>query len=151
MWEKLVKRIKKIYSLNNLNSLKYETKRLKGSLTTKKFLKRFLRKFLRKNAFYSFQNGQATLEFALVIPVVIMVILAVSQFGYIVYVENLIQQASREGARVISTTNSNEKAYHTIGILCSNLNKESLDTFVFPQSPSSRNVGDLVTVQLTYR
>jgi uncharacterized protein (UPF0333 family) len=63
-------------------------------------------------------GGQATLEFVLVIPVIIMIMLAVSQFGHMVYRNNILQQAAREGVRVISCTNSNKLAIQAVVRVC---------------------------------
>ncbi len=60
------------------------------------------------------KGGQATLEFVLLIPLIIMVILVVSQSGQMVYRKNILQQAAREGVRVISTTNSNDMAIQAV-------------------------------------
>lgn len=103
------------------------------------------------NCQHKHQSGQTSLEFALVVPILILAVLAVSQFGYIIYLENVMQQAAREGVRIISTTNSNEKAYHEISKICSNLSQSELSINIFPQSSSSRNVGDFITVELSYR
>ncbi len=96
-------------------------------------------------------DGQASLEFALIIPLLIIVVLIVSQLGYLVYVQNVLVQAAREGTRVISTTNSNRMAFNRIGQICSRLDKNRLKIKIDPGSSTGREVGDVVTVNLSYK
>jgi len=91
------------------------------------------------------QKGQSTLEFVMIIPFVIIIILAASQIGFTVYKKNIIQQASREAARIISTTNDNDLAIATTERLCG---KDS-EIIIEPASASNRGVGDMVTVYIS--
>lgn len=101
-----------------------------------------------KNIYY--MNGQASLEFVLVIPVLILVIMIVSQLGYLVYYQNVLEQSAREGARIVSTTNSDSLAYQRVMKMCSNLDNSRLKVDINSSGESSRGVGDIVTVNLTY-
>jgi uncharacterized protein (UPF0333 family) len=91
------------------------------------------------------QKGQSTLEFVMILPFLIIIILAASQIGFTVYQKNIIQQASREAARIISTTNDNNLAIATIKRLCG---KDS-EIIIEPASASNRGVGDMVTVYIS--
>jgi hypothetical protein len=95
-------------------------------------------------------EGQASLEFILVIPLVILLILAVSHSGLLIYQQNLLEQAAREGARVISTTNSNEEAYRCIKKVCLNFDQDMLAIKIMPDNRESRKVGDTVEVIVSY-
>jgi len=97
------------------------------------------------------KHGQAALEFTLIIPILILVILAVSQLGYTIYTKNVLEQAAREGVRVISTTNSNQKANEQVSKVCSMLDKNRLNVKITPGGRASRKVGDIVTIGLTFR
>lgn len=89
-------------------------------------------------------TGQATLEFVMVMPFVIIVILAASQAGLIVYNKMILQQASRECARIISTTNSNSMAREVV-----NRNTgENIIVSIEPEDPALRDLGDMVTVRI---
>jgi Flp pilus assembly protein TadG len=101
-----------------------------------------------KNIYYI--NGQASLEFVLVIPVLVLVIMIVSQLGYLVYYQNVLEQSAREGARIVSTTNSDSLAYQRVMKMCSNLDNSRLKVDINSSGESSRSVGDIVTVNLTY-
>jgi len=81
----------------------------------------------------------------MIIPFVIIIILAASQIGFTVYKKNIIQQASREAARIISTTNDNDLAIATTERLCG---KDS-EIIIEPASASNRGVGDMVTVYIS--
>ena len=101
-----------------------------------------------KNSYYT--NGQASLEFVLVIPVLVLVIMIVSQLGYLVYYQNVLEQSAREGARIVSTTNSDSLACQRVMKMCSNLDNSRLKVDINSSGGSSRSVGDIVTVNLTY-
>ena len=95
--------------------------------------------------------GQSTIEFVLVIPILIIVILTVSQFGLLIYLQNILEQSCREGVRIISTTNSNSMSYGVINRLCSDLDKNNLKIKIKPEKGSVRKVGTMVSVNLIYR
>lgn len=95
------------------------------------------------------KEGQATLEFVLLIPVIIMVILVVSQSGQMVYRKNILQQAAREGVRVISTTNSNKMAIQAVVKVCGSEEGAVPDIIIQPNNEGERRLGDIVTVSLT--
>ena len=101
-----------------------------------------------KNSYYI--KGQASLEFVLVIPVLVLVIMIVSQLGYLVYYQNVLEQSAREGARIVSTTNSDSLAYQRVIKMCSNLDNSRLKVDINSSGESPRSVGDIVTVNLTY-
>ncbi|MBN2072632.1 MAG: pilus assembly protein [Actinobacteria bacterium] len=96
-------------------------------------------------------RGQSTLEFVLVIPVLILFIMAASQFGIMIYQKNILNQAVREGARVISTTNSNEMAHDVIEKICAGLERENLSVSIVPGEPNRRKTGDNVKIELNYK
>ncbi len=95
-------------------------------------------------------GGQASLEFALIVPFIVLIILIVSHIGLLVYQKNILEQASREGVRIVATTNSNREAFSCIRDFCSSLDKERLDISIDPGDRNLRRVGDIVTVTLSY-
>jgi len=96
-------------------------------------------------------EGQASLEFILVIPFLVLIILTVSHFGLLVYQKNILEQAAREGARVIATTNSNQEAITCIRKVCSGLDQDKLDIEISPGNGALRKVGDMVEVIILYK
>lgn len=95
--------------------------------------------------------GQASLEFILIIPLLIIIVLAVSHFGLLIYQKNILEQAAREGARAIATTNSDQIAYACIKDVCSGLDQNMLEIEVTPGSRTSRKVGDMIEVTVMYK
>jgi len=95
-------------------------------------------------------GGQSTIEFVMIIPVIIVLVLAASQAGYAVYRKNVLQQASREGARIISTTNDNGLAIKIIDNIC-RTEGNNISINIDPERASDRKMGDMVTVSLKDR
>ena len=90
-------------------------------------------------------TGQATLEFAMAIPLVIIIILAASQVGFLVYSRILVQHASREAVRILSTTNDNILAVNTARSICGSDSEISIE----PREASQRSLGDMVSVSVS--
>jgi len=106
--------------------------------------------YRNKPDFVGGNKGQASIEFVLVIPILIIVIIIVSQLGFLVYLQNVLEQAAREGARVLTTTNSNSLAFEQIMNICTGLEKDRLTVEIIPYTQGSRDVGDTVIVNLKY-
>jgi hypothetical protein len=117
---------------------------LKNMFGKNNYIKTFKRSLKRK-------GGQASLEFVLIVPFVVIIILIVSHIGLFIYQKNVLEQASREGARVIATTNSSNEAYSCIREVCSGLDQGMLDISIDPGSRNLREVGEMVTVILSYK
>lgn len=101
-------------------------------------------------ALFEKSDAQASLEFILIVPFIILIILAVSHFGIMVYQKNIMEQAAREGARIISTTNSNKKALECIRKACSDFKQDCIDVKIIPEDSSLREAGDMVEVHIFY-
>lgn len=108
-------------------------------------------KALRKSLNPGDAEGQSALEFVLVIPLLALVVLAVSQLGLMIYQKNILNQAAREGVRIIATTDSNEMARRAIADICSDFERENLLISIIPGDPASRRTGDNVKVSLGYK
>jgi len=96
-------------------------------------------------------TGQSSIEFVLVIPVLIIVILAVFQLGYYIYCKNILIHAAREGARVLATTNSSSLAIQQVLRSCNSLEIGMLDIELNPPSNNARSTGDFASIDLSYR
>jgi len=103
--------------------------------------------FQRSNKSTNKAGGQSTIEFIMIMPVIIILVMAASQAGYAVYRKNVLQQASREGARIISTTNDNSMAIRVIRNICGTEGKNTIIS-IEPKRASDRKMGDMVTVSL---
>jgi hypothetical protein len=95
--------------------------------------------------------GQASVEFVLILPILVIIILAMSQLGYCTYLKNVLEQAASEAARVVSTTNSENLAYGQIYKICSGLDTDNLDITISPSSGAERITGNFFTVKLSYK
>lgn len=106
-----------------------------------------IKKYLRSDS----ENGQSALEFILLLPFIIVVFLVFFQLGCCIYLQNNIEQSAREAARVISTTNSNDRAKD---IIRSNLSGKTLvidDISFIPADENTRRTGDYVKVKISIR
>jgi len=61
---------------------------------------------MTKKSLISNNEGAAALEFALVFPVMIFFVMAIIEFGLIMHVNTLVDNATHEGARLGSTGNT---------------------------------------------
>ena len=95
--------------------------------------------------------GQASVEFVLLLPILVIIVLAVSQLGYCTYLKNVLEHAASEAARVVATTNSENLAYKQVYDICSGLNNDNLDIRISPSSGNGRITGDFFTVRLSYK
>ncbi len=95
--------------------------------------------------------GQASVEFVLILPVLVIIVLAMFQLGYCTYLKNVLEHAASEAARVVSTTNSVNLAYGQIYDICSGLDSGNLDISISPSSGAERITGDFFTVKLSYK
>ena len=86
--------------------------------------------------------GQASVEFVLILPILVIIVLAMSQLGYCTYLKNVLEHAASEAARVVSTTNSENLAYGQIYDICSGLDTDNLDISISPSSGAERITGD---------
>ncbi len=55
-------------------------------------------------------RGAAAVEFALVLPILVALLLGIIEFGYGMYVQATISGAAREGARTLAISNSTASA-----------------------------------------
>jgi hypothetical protein len=95
--------------------------------------------------------GQASVEFVLIMPLIVIIALAMSQLGYCTYLKNVLEHAASEAARVVATTNSENLAYGQVYRICSGLDTDNLDMRISPSSGNERITGDFFTVKLSYK
>jgi len=95
--------------------------------------------------------GQASVEFILLLPLLVIILLAVSQLGYCTYIKNVLEHAASEAARVVATTNSENLAYRQVSDICSGLDTDNLVISISPSSKAERVIRDFFTVKLSYK
>lgn len=69
---------------------------------------------MKKNRFKQNENGQSTVEFAMVIPVIVVFILLIIQVGIVVRQKILVTNSSREAARILSVENNSGRASNKV-------------------------------------
>ena len=94
-------------------------------------------------------DGQATVEAALTLPVVLIALLLIVQVGIVVRDALALAQAAREGARAAAVTADDADAHAAIVRAAGPLDAERIDVTMTP-AEADRRRGDAVTVQLSY-
>ena len=93
------------------------------------------------------RRGQAMIEFALILPLLLLVMFAIFQFGFMFYSYISIQQAAREGARS-AAVGKNDALITTAITNASTLDPTMLTISIAP-APATRLAGSNVTVTVT--
>ena len=115
------------------------------------------------------QGGAQAVEFALVLPVLLLIIFLVIDFGFLVYDKAIITNASREAARQSAMLTATPWSTTAVAAVACNYAKNSListrsgthtatcagsaDPVIVVSNPNGNvppNFGDPVTVQVTY-
>ena len=65
---------------------------------------------LRRRALYSGSSGQSIVEFALVLPFLMIVVLGVTELGYALIDSHIVTKLAREGSNLISRDTSIQDA-----------------------------------------
>lgn len=105
-------------------------------------------------------RGQALVEFALILPVLLILTLMIIQYGLIFYTSNSITNLSREGARFAATAPQSDAdiEQHIEDVMPPNISYSDIKnniTILPKESSSSRQVSDtasggLISVSITY-
>jgi Flp pilus assembly protein TadG len=94
-------------------------------------------------------DGQATLEAALTLPVVLIALLLIVQVGVVVRDALALAQAAREGARVAAVTADDDAAHEAVRGAAGPLDVDRIAISVTPEE-TERRLGGQVTVALEY-
>lgn len=94
------------------------------------------------------ESGQSTVEFALTVPVLMLVLLALLQAGLIAHAQIMVTHAAREGARQAATADSDGEILQAARKGAAGLESNRLD--VSFSAPSGWKAGEPVTVRTTY-
>jgi len=93
------------------------------------------------------EKGQSLVEFALVVPLVILILMAIIEFGFMFNAYITISNASREGAR-LGALGSNDTAVVTRVVDTSvALDPSKISVII---TPANRSRGDMIRVQVNY-
>lgn len=94
------------------------------------------------------QKGQSLVEFAIVLPLILLILLGIAQFGMMFNSYLTIQNATREGARVGIVGGTNNEINQSIISTSPNLKAENLTIHINPTQ--DRKSGETLTVQIVY-
>jgi len=92
------------------------------------------------------KRGQAMVEFALVLPVFILLLMGIMEFGLIFHQYLVVTAASREGARAAAVGGTDAEVEVVAAIAAASVDKGLLQTTV---TPATRVKGTSVTVSVT--
>ncbi len=95
------------------------------------------------------QRGQAMVELALVLPILLVLLMGAIEFGRIYHNHLIITNASREGARVAMLGRSDADIVNRVNQAATGLDPAGLQTTVTPAS-SQRTSGTMATVEVRY-
>lgn len=109
------------------------------------------------------QKGAAAVEFALVLPLLLVILFGIIEFSILMYNKHMITNASREGARqgIVFRADSTTGDYDPLSdgeitnvvnnYLQNNLISFAADSSTVTVSPATRASGQLLTVNVDYR
>jgi Flp pilus assembly protein TadG len=96
------------------------------------------------------KSGQSLVEFALVIPLLLLVIMGIFDLGWAIYAQNIISNAAAEGARsgiILSTTDADIQSR----IRASTPGLTNLQVTISPTGPRTADqFGTPITVTVVY-
>jgi Flp pilus assembly protein TadG len=94
------------------------------------------------------ERGQSLVEFALVLPVLLLILVGIFNFGVLFYSDIVINEAARDAARYASIGVSQTEILQVIGQDCQTLNVSQVNTSISQPYPQSS--GMPVTITITY-
>lgn len=98
------------------------------------------------------ERGAAAVEFALVLPVLLVLVLGIAEFGRVFNVQTMLSQAAREGARSMALSNSTTSARSAVKNAAPTLNLTDSQIMVAPAAcpTSSTTAVTNASVTVTY-
>ena len=94
-------------------------------------------------------KGQALVEMAFVLPILLMIVMGIVEFGRIFNAYLIVTNASREGARYASVNSTDLEVINAIETLTSTLNQSQMSISIYPDY-RSRTSGNPVEVSIDY-
>lgn len=94
-------------------------------------------------------KGQALVEMAFVLPILLLVLMGIVEFGRILNSYLIITNASREGARYSAIHSTNTQITSVIGSLTATLDQSKLKITITP-SEANRITGSSAEVRIDY-
>jgi Flp pilus assembly protein TadG len=95
------------------------------------------------------ERGAAAVEFALVVPVLLLLVLGITEFGRAYNVQTTLSGAAREGARAMAVQNSPAAARAAVQNAAAGIGLSDSQISVSPSACPSSSIGSGTTVQVT--
>jgi Flp pilus assembly protein TadG len=95
------------------------------------------------------EKGQSLVEFALILPLVLLLLMGIVEFGVMINTYLKIENASREAARSGIVGSTDAEINTLVTSISPGLDSSRLKTEVTPQQ-SSRKAGNTLTVRVSY-
>ena len=92
------------------------------------------------------KRGQAMVEFALVLPILLIILMGIMEFGLVFHEYLVVTHAAREGARVAVLGGTDAEINATVTSAADSIDRGALTTTI---APGVRVRGQQVTVQVT--
>lgn len=98
------------------------------------------------------ERGAAAVEFALVVPLLLLLALGIAEFGRAYNISTTLSAAAREGARTMALQNSTSAARAAVQAAAPGVSLSSSQISVTPAACPASSTGSttLVTVRITY-
>lgn len=96
------------------------------------------------------KNGQAMVEIAIILPIFLLLLCAVVDFGRILYASIHLNMITQEAVRMGGLGKND---YEMVGFVNDNVDLPEEDTIIVDISPNglTRKSGDYVTLKITYK
>lgn len=96
------------------------------------------------------KKGQSLVETALVLPIIILLLTGIVDFGLLFNNYLVVSNASREGARSAITGSTNEQIRAVVNTVAASLDPDKLDVTISPDLLVGRSTGVAVVVTVKY-
>ncbi|WP_027309525.1 TadE/TadG family type IV pilus assembly protein [Caloramator sp. ALD01] len=95
------------------------------------------------------KKGQALLEFAILLPILLLIVMGISEFGIMLNSYLTIQNASREGARLGILGADDNEIVQAVYSSASHIDTNKLNVTITPND-SNRRPGETLRVRVEY-
>lgn len=95
------------------------------------------------------EKGQSLVEFSIILPIVVLVLMGMIEFGLMLNSYLMVENASREGARTGIVGSTDMEIVSQITVVSPGLKNDRLTVNITP-TESQRKSGDTLTVSVTY-
>ncbi|MFB4169681.1 TadE/TadG family type IV pilus assembly protein [Virgibacillus sp. JSM 102003] len=96
------------------------------------------------------QKGQSLVETALILPILLLLVFGITDFGRIFHAYLTLDHAGREAARTATIGSSDSVIRAKITDATSSLDEDNLGITITPGGEANRTSGSEVTITLTY-